>query len=107
MKDMLERFWTKVDDRGGPDACWPWVGARSRGYGALYVARLPDRPTMETAHRIAYELHHREPIPPELTVDHLCRVRHCVNLGGASGRSSFAASSARRPAARCSMSSFR
>jgi hypothetical protein len=45
----------------------------------LFVGRLPHGRVVETAHRIAYELHHRRPIPPELTVDHLCRVRHCVN----------------------------
>jgi len=76
---MLDRFWKYVDQSGGEDACWPWRGARSRGYGALYIGRLGNRRIIETAHRIAYELHHREPIPAALTVDHLCRVRHCVN----------------------------
>src|ERR1035441_9381577 len=29
-----ERFWSKVDKRGGPDDCWPWMGARyAKGYG--------------------------------------------------------------------------
>jgi hypothetical protein len=79
MRGMLERFWAKVDQSGGPDACWLWQGGRSRGYGALNVGKPSGRPIIETAHRIVYELHHREPIPPELTVDHLCRVRHCVN----------------------------
>jgi len=76
---MLERFWGKVDDSAGPSACWLWRGARSRGYGALYVGRLDAQRIVETAHRLAYELHHREPIPATLTVDHVCRVRHCVN----------------------------
>jgi hypothetical protein len=76
---MLERFWRYVDDGAGPAACWLWRGARSRGYGALYVGRPGGRRIIETAHRLAYELHHREPIPAAVTIDHLCRVRHCVN----------------------------
>jgi hypothetical protein len=77
---MLVRFWTKVDDRGGPTACWLWRGARTgAGYGALQVAVLRTGRRMDLAHRIAYELYHREPIPAGMTIDHLCRVRHCVN----------------------------
>lgn len=25
-----DRFWAKVDRTGGPDACWPWLGARNQ-----------------------------------------------------------------------------
>lgn len=28
----LERFWSKVDCSGGPNACWPWM-ATCKGYG--------------------------------------------------------------------------
>lgn len=29
-----ERFWSKVDMSGGPDACWPWTAGRVKdGYG--------------------------------------------------------------------------
>lgn len=35
---LAERFWTKVDMSGGPDACWPWLGGRiSTGYGQVWV----------------------------------------------------------------------
>ena len=34
-----ERFWTKVDQTAGPDACWPWLGSRSRGYGRFSIGR--------------------------------------------------------------------
>lgn len=37
------RFWSKVDQSGGPDACWPWTGNKNcYGYGVFWVggARL-------------------------------------------------------------------
>ena len=35
----IERFWAKVDRSGGPDACWPWMGALDpSGYGAFKLA---------------------------------------------------------------------
>lgn len=27
---MPDRFWNKVDQSGGPDACWPWMGTRKK-----------------------------------------------------------------------------
>jgi hypothetical protein len=69
-----ERFWAKVE-RPGPDDCWPWLAAKdSSGYGHMYVdGRLV------LAHRFAYELLVGS-ITAGLTLDHLCRVRHCVNV---------------------------
>ena len=77
---FLERFWRRVDDSGGANACWPWLGwITDSGYG-IVATRGPVRRAIHIrAHRLAYELVHRAPIPLELTVDHLCRVRHCVN----------------------------
>lgn len=66
-----ERFWAKVDADGD---CWEWVGARkSSGYGNFW-----DGDSYALAHRFAYELL-VGPIGPDLTIDHLCRVRYCVN----------------------------
>lgn len=33
----LDRFWTLVDQTGGPDACWPWIGSarNEKGYGGF------------------------------------------------------------------------
>jgi len=59
-----------------PDAsgCWLWQRARSDdGYG---WASLNDRTYQ--AHRLIYRLVVGE-IPDGLVLDHLCRVRHCVN----------------------------
>lgn len=76
-----ERFWAWVD-QGGPvpdfrpelGPCWPWTGLRqSKGYGQLKVGGH-----MVLAHRFAYELL-VGPIPPEHTIDHLCRNHSCCN----------------------------
>jgi len=55
--------------------CIVWQGALDRdGYGLVSVNDHTRR-----AHRVAYD---REvgPIPPRLTIDHLCRNRACVNV---------------------------
>lgn len=34
--DIVAKFWAQVDRSGGPDACWPWLGKKTkedaRGY---------------------------------------------------------------------------
>ncbi len=56
------------------DACWTWQGAIDRGgYGRAW-----DGTRVQQAHRLVYELL-VGPIPGGLHLDHLCRVRHCVN----------------------------
>lgn len=67
------RFWSKVDRSNGPDACWPWLAARSDGYGEL---KLHGR--VLPAHRVAYELV-VGPIPDGLHIDHGCHTPPCVN----------------------------
>lgn len=57
----------RVDEASG---CWLWVGhIIKEGYGRM--AAIP-------AHRVVYEAA-IGPIPTGLDIDHLCRVRHCVN----------------------------
>lgn len=84
MKDpvIIGRFWTKVDLHGAlpehrPDLghCWLWKASTTFGYGQ-FAPRNKMRPLR--AHRFAYELL-VGPIPEGLELDHLCRVRHCVN----------------------------
>lgn len=66
------RFWSKVEKT---DGCWLWRGGLFRtGYGCFYEVPRPGR----LAHRYAYELL-VGPVPEGLELDHLCRVRHCVN----------------------------
>ncbi len=58
----------------GDGGCWLWNRSRSPdGYG---WASLNDR--THQAHRLIYQLI-VGPVPPGLQLDHLCRVRHCVN----------------------------
>jgi hypothetical protein len=71
----VARFWSKVDKSGD---CWLWTGSTARGgYPGFFVMRDGiERNVM--AHRYAYELL-VGPIPDGLQLDHLCRIRHCVN----------------------------
>jgi hypothetical protein len=68
-----ERFYQKVE-KAGINHCWMWTGARlNNGYGSFrYIGKNT------TAHRASYQLHKGE-IPTGLHVDHICRVRLCVN----------------------------
>lgn len=66
-----DRFWAKVDKT---DDCWLWTASTNNGYGSI---SLGARKRVQ-AHRFAYELL-VGPIPDGLELDHLCRVRHCVN----------------------------
>ncbi len=61
-------------DMGYKTACWVWQRARSRsGYGQAYDGRM-----MRPAHRVYYEREYGE-VPKGLVLDHLCRLRACVN----------------------------
>jgi hypothetical protein len=63
-----------VEDRGHGTPCWIWSGAiDSNGYGRTQVDYI-----RKGAHRVAWENAHG-PVPRGLTLDHLCRVRACVN----------------------------
>lgn len=64
-----------VEDRGYPDGpCWIWQRAISgTGYGNAWVGGRVVR-----AHIVVYQ-RHKGSIPPGLELDHLCRVRSCVN----------------------------
>src|SRR6185312_10945036 len=73
---LLERFETKFIPEPNT-GCWLWTGTLHRGgYGKMGRGRATDG--VDYAHRISWELF-RGPIPIGLTIDHLCRVRCCVN----------------------------
>lgn len=64
------KSYIQVDPETG---CWLWTKGKSRdGYGEFNAGRRWK------AHRFAFHMAGNELIPG-LTLDHLCRVRHCVN----------------------------
>ena len=74
-RSVIDRLADQIDisDSG----CWLWTGSIQGGKGAGY-GRLNIDYKRKLAHRVSYE-HLVEPIPEGLQLDHLCRVRNCVN----------------------------
>lgn len=69
---MEDRFWAKVDALG---PCWLWTkGKTANGYGRFGVTSKDKR----LAHIFAWTTL-VGPVPEGLQLDHLCRVRLCVN----------------------------
>jgi len=72
---LLDRFVTKFEP-GLPDECWPWLGGRHQnGYGLL---RRSGRASL-LAHRVAWVAFTGHGLTDQLTIDHLCNTRSCVN----------------------------
>ena len=60
------------------EGCWLWTGSiNESGYGLL-IEKAGGKQINHRAHRWSYE-YHIGPIPDGLVLDHLCRVRRCVN----------------------------
>jgi hypothetical protein len=71
MLTEFERFMAKVDTSGD---CWLWTASLSgSGYGQFFVGSR-----RWYAHRWSYD-RFKGPIPDGLEIDHLCRVKVCVN----------------------------
>lgn len=59
-----------------PTGCWCWTGGHyGNGYAAVYDPRTRRN---GLGHRLAFEAF-IGPIPDGLEIDHLCRVRDCLN----------------------------
>lgn len=72
-RPVADRFWDRVFPEPN-SGCWLWMGARSGGgYGII-----EDNCQRIYAHRLSYELHYGA-VPTGMYLDHLCRVRCCVN----------------------------
>lgn len=72
-KSPADRFWSKVTPLGDVFSCWIWTGSiKPNGYGHFWLE------TGMPAHRFSYRDVIGE-IPDGLHLDHLCRVRACVN----------------------------
>lgn len=73
-----ERFFEKVD-LDGADGCWLWQGPpNAYGYGTFAAHDLKGEYKNQRAHRYAYVMAFGS-IPEGLDLDHLCRVKICVN----------------------------
>lgn len=72
-RTALDRFFRRVEVTEG---CWLWRGdLTSNGYGRFYQDELSSG----VAHRWLYK-RIVGAVPDELHLDHLCRVRNCVNV---------------------------
>jgi hypothetical protein len=68
---LAERLSVYIDKT---PTCWLWTGhINPKGYAYISSGGRSYR-----AHRLTYEMA-KGPIPEGLELDHLCRVRHCVN----------------------------
>ena len=71
LRDRFEEKYIPEPNSG----CWLWTAATlASGYGIISITRS----RFELAHRVSYKLYKGE-IPNELEIDHLCKVRCCVN----------------------------
>lgn len=74
MQTAVQRFNAKWElEPGG--SCWLWIASKFRNsYGQFRDEALKT----VGAHQFSFR-HFKGPIPEGLQIDHLCRVRHCVN----------------------------
>jgi hypothetical protein len=71
LRSPEERFFSKILDTG---TCWLWMGyVSTQGYGIFYIQSEPVH-----AYKVSY-MFFKGPVPKGLEIDHVCRVRHCVN----------------------------
>lgn len=77
---LLGNFWKKVDKRG-PDACWPWLGAKTTsGYGQMGSGAYHRRKAVRLlATHISLAIDGRERPSAAHYAMHLCDNPRCVN----------------------------
>jgi hypothetical protein len=72
-EERLEACTIPIPESG----CLAWLGPTRKGYG-IYQLWNNGKPKTKTVHRESYE-YFCGPIPEGMVIDHLCRVRCCVN----------------------------
>lgn len=75
--ELVERITNGAHDT--PGGCRRWNGSHSKDGYARTSVRVNGKKYVREAHRLLWLLV-RGPIDQGSTVDHLCRVRDCVNL---------------------------
>lgn len=87
-KSLADRFWPRVDQSGGPTACWPWTGSSNvrdgkRHYGRIARGGDSNGVSPYFTHRVAYALSHGispDEIPPGVEIRHKeCHNPPCCN----------------------------
>lgn len=58
--------------------CWLWTGPKNPGGYAAFTCTTREGPKTRSVHRLMYQMLVGT-IPERMDLDHLCRVRHCVN----------------------------
>ena len=71
--EILNNFLSKIDKT---DECWLWKAYKNKGGYGLFCPKW--RSLTVFAHRFSY-FYFKDSIPLDLTVDHKCRIKHCVN----------------------------
>lgn len=73
---LADRIWDRIEKT---EKCWLWTGATyTNGYG--YVTFGPQgKQSKLYVHRVMWIIHNDAPIPEGMSIDHVCRVRSCVN----------------------------
>lgn len=71
-REKIELFLEKISI--SKSGCWLWTGCLSKGYGLF----RHEKSVQSTAHRFSYK-YFKGTIPKNLQIDHLCKVRSCVN----------------------------
>jgi hypothetical protein len=69
-----QRFNEKVEGSAEPNACHPFTGSGTKGYGRFWLGGRNEQ-----AHRVAWVMAHGTEIPAGLEVHHTCENRACVN----------------------------
>lgn len=73
LRKRFDARWILAEETG----CWMWTGPLDKGgYGAFQIGHNPRLEKL--AHRAAWKVYRGE-IPPKMCIDHICRVRSCVN----------------------------
>lgn len=72
------RFWSKVDQSGGADACWSWTASTKTARCGMKYGDFNYKGKSTGAHRVAWELTNGQ-IPDGLCVLHKCDNPLCCN----------------------------
>jgi hypothetical protein len=77
VENLEQRFWAKVDQSAGPDACWPWIASQKGNGRPQFRVHHRGPGGVKIAYRVACELAHGHWRDGDL--HHLCENELCSN----------------------------